>query len=234
MNKMMKILSCFFILVLMILSTSLVYAGWSATFFAQGEDLALEEDSYPVSKYQSIIGVDVTALEAEPPPAPPAYSVMMELLDINTLVPLAKEIRQEGETSYMWILNLDPNGSEDDTGTSRTATISWDPAEFSTGEYEMRAGSDGLGPVIVADMKTTTFYEVFGASAVNFTIHLTTESFNLDIDGNGVADALSDGVLIVRYLFGFRGAVLIDGVVDTVDGTRTTAPEIEAYIQSIL
>jgi hypothetical protein len=56
----------------------------------------------------------------------------------------------------------------------------------------------------------------------------------LDIDGNGVADALSDGVLIVRYLFGFRGAVLIDGAVDTVNGTRTTAPEIEAYIQSIL
>lgn len=52
---------------------------------------------------------------------------------------------------------------------------------------------------------------------------------SLDVDGNGIADALTDQVLIVRHLFGFRGDVLIEGVVDPL-GTRTTAAEIEAFL----
>jgi hypothetical protein len=51
----------------------------------------------------------------------------------------------------------------------------------------------------------------------------------LYIDGNGVADALTDGILILRYLFGFRGDTLIDGAVSP-DCTRCTAPEIEAWL----
>jgi hypothetical protein len=55
----------------------------------------------------------------------------------------------------------------------------------------------------------------------------------LDIDGNGQYDALTDGILILRYLFGFRGTTLIDGAV-APDCTRCTAPEIEAYIQDLM
>jgi hypothetical protein len=53
----------------------------------------------------------------------------------------------------------------------------------------------------------------------------------LDIDGNGVQDALTDGLLIVRYLFWFRGDTLIDSAV-APDTTRTTAEEIQAFITS--
>ena len=35
----------------------------------------------------------------------------------------------------------------------------------------------------------------------------------VDIDGNGQIDALTDGLLILKYLFGLRGDVLIDGVI---------------------
>jgi len=35
----------------------------------------------------------------------------------------------------------------------------------------------------------------------------------LDIDCDGVADALTDGLLVIRYLFGLRGAALIRGAV---------------------
>jgi hypothetical protein len=55
----------------------------------------------------------------------------------------------------------------------------------------------------------------------------------LDIDGNGAADALTDGLLIVRYLFGLRGGSLIAGAVDPL-ATRTTAAAIEAYIGSLM
>ena len=34
---------------------------------------------------------------------------------------------------------------------------------------------------------------------------------NLDVDLNGQADALSDGIVITRHLFGFTGNALVDG-----------------------
>ncbi len=51
----------------------------------------------------------------------------------------------------------------------------------------------------------------------------------LDVDGNGQADALSDGLLIIRYLFGLRGNTLIAGAIGQ-GAARLTAPAIEARI----
>jgi len=55
----------------------------------------------------------------------------------------------------------------------------------------------------------------------------------LDVDGNGTTDALTDGLLIIRYLFGLRGAELISGAVGA-GATRTTSDAIEFYIQSLM
>jgi len=55
----------------------------------------------------------------------------------------------------------------------------------------------------------------------------------LDIDGNGQADALTDSLLITRYMFGFRGEALIDGAVGE-GATRTTSAEIEAYLEALI
>ena len=55
----------------------------------------------------------------------------------------------------------------------------------------------------------------------------------LDIDGNDKVDALTDGLVILRYVFGLRGDVLIAGVV-AGDATRTTAEEIEAYLATLM
>ena len=55
----------------------------------------------------------------------------------------------------------------------------------------------------------------------------------LDIDGNGVADALTDGLLIIRYLFGLRGPTLINNSVG-FGATRTVAGDIEAWIATSL
>jgi hypothetical protein len=56
----------------------------------------------------------------------------------------------------------------------------------------------------------------------------------LDIDGNGAFAALTDGLLILRYLFSFRGATLITGAVDTGGCTRCTAPTIEGYLAGLV
>jgi len=54
-------------------------------------------------------------------------------------------------------------------------------------------------------------------------------TFDLDVDGNGTADALTDGLLVLRYLFGFRGDALVAGAVGN-GATRATAAEIEPYL----
>ena len=54
----------------------------------------------------------------------------------------------------------------------------------------------------------------------------------LDVDGNGQCDALTDGLMLIRYFFGLRGNPLIAGAVGT-GATRVTTLQIEDYIGSI-
>lgn len=58
-----------------------------------------------------------------------------------------------------------------------------------------------------------------------------TEQINLDIDGNGVPGAFSDGVLALRYLNGETGDDLTDGAI-AAGATRTTAAEITSYLDA--
>lgn len=53
-----------------------------------------------------------------------------------------------------------------------------------------------------------------------------------DIDGNGQVDALSDGLMIMRYLFGLRGNALITGAI-VGNPPRATPPAIEAYLLTL-
>jgi len=56
----------------------------------------------------------------------------------------------------------------------------------------------------------------------------------LDVDDNNKSDALTDGLLIVRFLFGLQGQSLINNAVDTKTGNRVTAQEIETYLNSLM
>ncbi len=60
----------------------------------------------------------------------------------------------------------------------------------------------------------------------------------LDIDGDTRINPLTDGVLIVRYLLGLRGAALIQSAVAPVapvpGATRSAATDIETYIRNLL
>ena len=55
----------------------------------------------------------------------------------------------------------------------------------------------------------------------------------LDIDANGSFDALTDGLILLRYAFGLRGQSLIDDVIPE-DANRTQAADIETYIETLL
>ncbi len=60
--------------------------------------------------------------------------------------------------------------------------------------------------------------------------YLTDSDSELDIDGDGSSGPLTDGLLLIRYLFGFSGDSLISDAIG--DGAeRDTAEEVEVYIQ---
>ena len=70
-------------------------------------------------------------------------------------------------------------------------------------------------------------------SSVDIESRIATLGDLADIDGNGSVDALTDGLLILRYLFGLEGDTLIAGVVAS-DATRTSAEDIEAYLNTLM
>jgi len=59
--------------------------------------------------------------------------------------------------------------------------------------------------------------------------YLTDADSQLDIDGDGESKPLTDGLLLIRYLFGFSGDSLISGAIGS-GAERDTAEEVEAYI----
>lgn len=63
--------------------------------------------------------------------------------------------------------------------------------------------------------------------------YLRAAGIDLDIDGNQKAEALSDGLLFLRYAFGFRNDALISGALGA-NASRNDGAEIEAYIESRL
>jgi Leucine-rich repeat (LRR) protein len=54
-----------------------------------------------------------------------------------------------------------------------------------------------------------------------------------DIDADGKVEALTDGLLIIRYLFGFTGEPLISGAVNN-EGERTSAEVIEMHLDRFI
>jgi glucose/arabinose dehydrogenase len=56
----------------------------------------------------------------------------------------------------------------------------------------------------------------------------------LDVDNNGLLSAGTDGLLLLRYMLGFREANLIAGNVIGANAERTTASAIQTYLNAVL
>jgi len=87
-----------------------------------------------------------------------------------------------------------------------------------------RHAIDALGNVVAA---TPTNFA--GQTATCFSVTPITPAGPYDIDGNGAVDPLTDGLLLIRYLFGLRGDSLIAGAVAPC-ATRNTADQIQTHI----
>ena len=75
-----------------------------------------------------------------------------------------------------------------------------------------------------------------GATRVDpaaITLYLDQVRPMLDIDDNGQTDALSDGLMVLRYLFGLRGNSVTAAAIGA-NAKRTLPTDIETYIQSLM
>jgi hypothetical protein len=85
----------------------------------------------------------------------------------------------------------------------------------------------GDGDFVVAWWSFAQDGSYYGVFAQRFS-----ETFELDVDGNGSLDALTDGLLVLRSLFGFAGTALTNGAVGN-GCTRCNAAAIQPYIAGL-
>ncbi|MCO6457537.1 MAG: trypsin-like serine protease [Pirellulaceae bacterium] len=133
----------------------------------------------------------------------------------------------------------DSQDFDHDPATDQFVTVAW--ADVLNGNWPGQAGVTSL---FTARFEVSEHAAAGSSTAIRFSSssHDPRQTFasepinvqfaspaTLDVDGNGVADALSDGMMIVRYLSGVRGDALVLGTADP-QGTRITAAEVESYL----
>jgi hypothetical protein len=96
--------------------------------------------------------------------------------------------------------------------------VRWGRRRFGLSGPRRLAGAGGAGATRTTAEAIAAYVDELGAT--------------LDIDLNGTRDALTDGLMIVRYLLGVRGSALIQSAIGA-GATRNTAPALETYIEGL-
>jgi hypothetical protein len=144
----------------------------------------------------------------------------------------------DGVINSLDLFPLDPNESADSDGDGVGDNADFFP---NSAEYSLDSDLDqmpdawerkyGLNPTDASDAfldqdnDGLTALEEYEAGTIPLKI--------LDIDANGSFDALTDGLIILRYAFGLRGQALINNVIPE-DAMRAEAADIEAYLDSLV
>ena len=133
----------------------------------------------------------------------------------------------------------DTNDSDNDPSTDRFITIGWTdvsgnwPGSLPVKLFDLRVKLDdamSANDQLVLNFVRSTNTTGYELELPQLSLAVSTET--LDVDGNGKAEALTDGLLIIRRLFGFSGAVLIDRAIAN-DAVLTTAEAIVARLQQM-
>ncbi|PNW45201.1 UNVERIFIED_CONTAM: hypothetical protein BEN50_12400 [Euhalothece sp. KZN 001] len=136
------------------------------------------------------------------------------------------------------VIQNDDQDLDQNAETDQFISVAW---------FDQQGNFPGEGelPITLARANFTTNLDfVEGSTPINFTavdtppgyelnaqnITVQGRKYNYDIDGNNEISAFSDGVLILRFLFGLRGSDLTSGDVSGEGAIRTSAPAIEDYL----
>jgi hypothetical protein len=117
------------------------------------------------------------------------------------------------------------------SGSASNATISWPAsAQMTIGPvtYTLNFGTAGVAPT-----STNAGQSSIIGTVTDTALGVPPQVYSgADIDGNGATSALTDGLLLLRYLFGLRGDALLGGAVGA-SPYRQSAAQIESYLQTL-
>ena len=151
------------------------------------------------------------------------YSVLSNSikLTINTLENDIDDIDKDPKTDQyvgiMW---------QDETNNWPDAVL---PQKLCTATFAVNANMhEGYSGIIrILPIYVDSMYSFYAKPA-----QYQAQRGNLDIDGNGVEDALTDGLLIMGYLYGFRNYPLIDNAIGPY-AVRTKAEQVEPILENM-
>ena len=212
-------------------------AGMTADTDDDGDGVSDNDDAFPLDSSETVDSdFDGVGDNSDPFPNDALYSIDSD----------SDGMPDSWETKY----GLDPNDPSDATsdqdndgvtaldeflaGTIPSGSLDIDGNEdydaLTDGLLLLRGmfGLDGSALVTGTIASDATYTE-----SVDIESRIETLGDLADIDGNGEIDALTDGLLTLRYLFGLQGDTLIDGVV-AGNATRKTAEEIEAHLETLM
>jgi len=179
-----------------------------------GDGVANQDDAFPQN--------DLYTLDSDSDGMPDAWELRYGL-DPNDPADATSDRDNDGYTALEEFINgTVPSGSIDIDGNERYDALT-------DGLLILRSMFGLDGSSLVAG---TAASDAVYSNPNEIIARINTLGDLADIDGNGDIDALTDGLLILRYLFGLEGEILVAGVVSD-DATRT-ADEIEAHLEMLM
>ena len=94
--------------------------------------------------------------------------------------------------------------------------------------------NDEQNETVIVTLSSATNATISTAQGTGTIIDDETSSANLDVDGDGRVRLFSDIILVIRYVLFFRNEALLRGNVIEPTATRTTAQEIQPYLDTLV
>ena len=216
---------------------SCLSAGMTADIDDDGDGVSDNADAFPLDSSETVDSdFDGVGDNSDPFPNDALYSMDSDSdgmpdaweirygLDPNDALDATSDQDRDGVSALEeFLAGTIPAGSLDIDGNGQYDALT-DGLLLLRGMF-LLSGDSLISDAVASDAVYKTSDEV--ASRIDMLGDL------VDIDGNGTVDALTDGLVILRYLFNLRGDVLINDVIAS-DATIKTAEDIEAKIEQLI
>ncbi|HOA99991.1 MAG TPA: Ig-like domain repeat protein [Casimicrobium huifangae] len=168
-------------------------------------------------------GIDMGAYEIDATPDAISFAA-------QTAVPLESWIESASATVSGITVPVPVSTTGGEYAVSTDGGTSWSA-------WSAAVGSVSAGDLIkLRVLSSSSYFDAASVAvqlgSVNASFAATTLSGSLDIDQDGSFDAATDAVLVLRYLFGFRGDALTTGAVGA-NAQRADANAIVAYLDRL-
>ena len=217
-------------------------SGLTAFRFDVVSDLGID---VPVSiHYSTIDDIAVSPVDYSPRTGTLTFPASLAGQTLSVTVLVNGDFQEEADESFFLLTSIADSKNRDVAivRPQATGTILDDdspppsaPLDFD-GSGQADAATDGIlalrylfgfrGNTLTADAVSTTATRTDSEEIESV---IAASEAMLDVDGNGIQDAATDGILFLRYLFGFRGSALSDGAIGA-GAIRTSGAEVAEYL----